>query len=104
MLHKEGRSWELIDAYVKEESKLSEALRSIHVGLLCVQRSPEDRPNMSRVVLMLSSDITLVQPKEPGFFSERELFDSSSSSTIVQESDHEPSSTNELTMTSLEAR
>ncbi|KAB5521582.1 hypothetical protein DKX38_025901 [Salix brachista] len=49
---------------------------------------------MSNVVLMLSSDIVLPQPKEPGFFTERDL-SNDSSSTIK----HETSSVNELTST-----
>jgi hypothetical protein len=38
------------------------------VGLLCVKEKLEDRPNMSFVVQMLSSDCLLSKPKEPGFF------------------------------------
>ena len=49
------------------------------MGLLCVQQSPEDRPSMSTVVLMLSSDSALPQPKQPGFFSERNIFEGNSS-------------------------
>uniref|UniRef100_A0A2P2N4V4 S-locus receptor kinase C-terminal domain-containing protein n=1 Tax=Rhizophora mucronata TaxID=61149 RepID=A0A2P2N4V4_RHIMU len=54
---------------------------------------------MSTVVLMLSSDIALPEPKEPGFFTERDMMESDSSSTK-----HESSSTNELTVTLLEPR
>ena len=46
----------------------SEVLRSIHVGLLCVQHCADDRPSMSSVVLMLSSEVALPQPRESGFF------------------------------------
>lgn len=66
----EGRSLELIDASIGDTCNLSELLRSIHVGLLCVQRCPDDRPSMSSVILMLGSEGALPQPKEPGFFSE----------------------------------
>ena len=38
----EGRSLELIDASMGGTCNRSEVLRSIHVGLLCVQRSPDD--------------------------------------------------------------
>lgn len=99
MLHREGRPLELIDEFVKNSSVSSEALPSIQVALLCVQQSPEDRPKMSTVVLMLSSEIALPQPKEPGFFTERDLSDASSS-TIKQET----TSINEMTFTLLEAR
>ena len=66
----EGRSLELLDARVGDTLHLSEALRSIHVGLLCVQNCAEDRPSMSSVVLMLSSKVALPQPKEPGYFND----------------------------------
>lgn len=67
----EGRSMELIDSSAGDEYNLSQVLRTINVGLLCVQCSPDDRPSMSSTVLMLSSDSTLLQPKEPGFFTGR---------------------------------
>ncbi|KAB5521586.1 hypothetical protein DKX38_025905 [Salix brachista] len=99
MLHKEGRTLDLIDESIVDSCIISEVSRSIEVALLCVQKSPEDRPKMSNVVLMFSSDIVLPQPKEPGFFTERDL-SNDSSSTIK----HETSSVNELTSTLLEAR
>ncbi|KAI9093368.1 hypothetical protein K1719_027382 [Acacia pycnantha] len=40
----------------------------IQVGLLCVQQRPEDRPNMSTVVLMLNGEKSLPNPGEPGFY------------------------------------
>jgi hypothetical protein len=44
--------------------------RFIHVGLLCVQEKPGDRPSMSEVVEMLSSSSTgaqqqLIEPRVP---------------------------------------
>ena len=71
---------------------LSEVLRCIHVGLLCVQQKPEDRPNMSSVVLMLRSDNSLPNPRQPGFFTEKALLG------------EDYSSRNEITCTMLEAR
>ncbi|KAK6934361.1 S-locus glycoprotein domain [Dillenia turbinata] len=72
---------ELLDPSIQDSYILSEVLQSIHVGLLCVQHRPEDRPSMSSVILMLGSQIPLPQPKQPGFFTERKLFDSDSSSS-----------------------
>ncbi|KAM5585836.1 G-type lectin S-receptor-like serine/threonine-protein kinase [Rosa sericea] len=99
-LFKDGKPFELMHTSImnKNKSSMSEVLRSVHVALLCVQQSPEERPNMSNVVLMLSSDITLPQPKEPGFFTERQLLCMASSS-----SQHESFSSNRLSI-SLEAR
>ncbi|KAL0284555.1 UNVERIFIED_CONTAM: G-type lectin S-receptor-like serine/threonine-protein kinase [Sesamum angustifolium] len=54
-LHKEERSLEIVDTSLLHSFDLSEVLRSIHVGLLCVQKKPEDRPSMSSVVLMLGA-------------------------------------------------
>ncbi|PSS16252.1 G-type lectin S-receptor-like serine/threonine-protein kinase [Actinidia chinensis var. chinensis] len=47
--------------------------RVVGTCLLCVQQSPEDRPSMSTVVPMLCSDMSLPQPKQPGFFIERKF-------------------------------
>ncbi|CAL1352752.1 unnamed protein product [Linum trigynum] len=55
--------------------------RHIHVGLLCVQQEPDDRPNMSTVVLMLGGDGKLPEPKPPGFFAERKVPETDSSSS-----------------------
>ncbi|KAK3023888.1 hypothetical protein RJ639_042904, partial [Escallonia herrerae] len=73
MLLNQERSMELIDTTVEggKPSDVNEVLRSIHIGLLCVQQCPEDRPTMSSVVLMLSSGGALPWPKQPGFFTER---------------------------------
>jgi hypothetical protein len=78
---------------------LSEVLRSIHVGLLCVQENPEDRPNMSYVVLMLGNEDELPHPKQPGFFTERDLVEVSYSS-----SQSKPPSANVCSISVLEAR
>ncbi|KAM7498790.1 hypothetical protein LguiA_023204 [Lonicera macranthoides] len=96
-LHKEGRPLELMNECIRESCNLFEVLRSIHVGLLCVQQSPEDRPNMSTVVLMLSSEGELPQPKQPGFFTERNMFDTNSSL-------YDSASTNEITSTMVRPR
>uniref|UniRef100_A0A803NZX0 Uncharacterized protein n=1 Tax=Cannabis sativa TaxID=3483 RepID=A0A803NZX0_CANSA len=67
-LWSEGRCVELVDSALVEY-KLSEVLNGIHIGLLCVQERPEDRPTMPDVVSMLCSDTTLLpSPKQPAFF------------------------------------
>ncbi|KAJ6966581.1 G-type lectin S-receptor-like serine/threonine-protein kinase SD1-1 isoform X4 [Populus alba x Populus x berolinensis] len=98
-LYKEQKSFELIDESLNNTCDLSEVMRVIHVGLLCVQQAPEDRPTMSTVVLMLTSNITLPEPKEPGFFTERKLYDQESSSSKV-----DTCSANEITITLLTPR
>ncbi|KAK3019223.1 hypothetical protein RJ639_003806 [Escallonia herrerae] len=98
-LHQEDRSRELVDptAELGKSSYLLEAMRSVQLGLLCVQKYPEDRPSMSSVVLMLGSDGGLPSPKQPGFFTER--------GTVVEKSEsHTKSSNNDYTITLLDAR
>ncbi|KAK9209442.1 hypothetical protein WN944_001808 [Citrus x changshan-huyou] len=95
----EDRSLELIDKSLDGSYSLSEALRCIQVGLLCVQQRPEDRPNMSSVVLMLSGERSLPQPKQPGFFTERNLPESESSS-----SKRKLPLSNEITISLIEGR
>ncbi|XP_061996004.1 G-type lectin S-receptor-like serine/threonine-protein kinase At4g27290 isoform X1 [Rosa rugosa] len=68
-LWKEGRGVEVIDTSVRETCRIHEALRCIHVGLLCVQEAPVDRPTMSSVIHMLEVDeaTSLPPSKEPAF-------------------------------------
>ncbi|KAK9209441.1 hypothetical protein WN944_001807 [Citrus x changshan-huyou] len=95
----EERPVELINKSLGGSYSLSEVLRCIQVGLLCVQQRPEDRPNMSSVVLMLSGERSLPQPKQPGFFTERNPPESGSSS-----SKRSLLSTNEITISLIEGR
>ncbi|KAI3509915.1 hypothetical protein L1887_25440 [Cichorium endivia] len=98
-MHNEGRSMEIIDATLGQSIDSLEVIRSIIVGLLCVQQSPEDRPNMSSVVLMFGNEGALLKPKQPAFFTERnELGADISSSTCPT------NSTNGLTVTEVVAR
>ena len=97
-LWKEGRPLELVDTSLGDSSFLSQILHCIHVSLLCVQHNPEDRPGMSCVLLMLASEFELPEPKQPGFFGKDSSEADSSTSNL------QLSSTNEITITLLEAR
>ena len=77
-----------------DEAICSEIIRFIHVGLLCVQQLPENRPNMSSVVFMLKGEKVLPNPSEPGFYAARDNTRSSS----------EECSINEASISLLEAR
>lgn len=78
----------------------SELVRCIHLGLLCVQQRPEDRPTMSSAVLMLDSEsLVLPQPKQPGFYTERFFVEKDSSST-----GNASYASNEITATMLQGR
>jgi hypothetical protein len=93
----EDRSIELIDELLGDLCTLSNVLRHIHVGLLCVQQKPEDRPTMSSVVQMLSSESSLPKPRQPGFFT-----DSLEADPLSR--NHATCSANGISISSLEAR
>ncbi|KAL1201607.1 Cysteine-rich receptor-like protein kinase 17 [Cardamine amara subsp. amara] len=60
---------ELIDPGIIEDCIIDEVMRYIHIGLLCVQENPADRPVMSTIHQMLTtSSMTLPVPLPPGFF------------------------------------
>ncbi|XP_077244227.1 G-type lectin S-receptor-like serine/threonine-protein kinase At4g03230 isoform X2 [Tasmannia lanceolata] len=66
---KEDKGLDLVDPSLREACNANEVMKCIHVGLLCVQEDPRDRPTMSSVVLMLASEYTnLPIPKNPAFF------------------------------------
>ncbi|KAK1409574.1 hypothetical protein QVD17_36101 [Tagetes erecta] len=72
-LFKDGKSLDLVSASLLGSCIISEVLRSVQVGLLCVQDHAEDRPTMSSVVLMLGNEGVLPQPKPPAFFTGPEV-------------------------------
>ncbi|XP_052875761.1 cysteine-rich receptor-like protein kinase 10 [Gossypium arboreum] len=96
-LWKEGKELELMDPCLLESCSIPEIRRCIHVGLLCVQEDPTDRPTMSDVVVVLGSDtITLREPKRPAFSVGRMI-------TNYQSSIIDPS-INQMTMSNISAR
>nr|XP_023916179.1 G-type lectin S-receptor-like serine/threonine-protein kinase At4g27290 [Quercus suber] len=94
-LWKENMPLKLIDTCLKDSCILSEIERCLHISFLCLQQHHEDRPNMSSVVMMLHSESPLPEPKELGFFVGKK-------SSVP--SKNQSSSTNEVTITLLEAR
>ncbi|KAB5512975.1 hypothetical protein DKX38_030003 [Salix brachista] len=65
---REDKALDLMDKTLHESCNTNEFLRCLNAALLCVQDDPADRPTMSNVVLMLSSEIAnLPVPKEPAF-------------------------------------
>ncbi|KAL5839803.1 hypothetical protein ACOSQ4_012411 [Xanthoceras sorbifolium] len=67
-LWSKGRAVELIDPNIVDTCSINEALRWIHIALLCTQDDPADRPTMSLVVLMLGSQaVNLPQPSTPPY-------------------------------------
>ncbi|XP_071725862.1 G-type lectin S-receptor-like serine/threonine-protein kinase At4g27290 isoform X2 [Rutidosis leptorrhynchoides] len=101
-VYSEGRSIELMNPCLAESCHPNEVIRSVAVGLLCVQKNAEDRPNMSSVVRMLDGEgaVPLPTPKQPAFFIGRDLLDADLSSS----STNPAGSINGLSITQLDAR
>ncbi|XP_038710351.1 cysteine-rich receptor-like protein kinase 10 [Tripterygium wilfordii] len=65
----EGTPMELLDPTLTDSNSRTEVTRCIHLGLLCVQEDPADRPTMATIVLMLNSySVSLPLPQQPAFF------------------------------------
>lgn len=69
----EGMPLELINVSMGDAYNQFQLLCALNVGPLCVQCYPDDQSNISSMVLMLSSEGALSQPKETGFFIERNM-------------------------------
>ncbi|XP_031473943.1 cysteine-rich receptor-like protein kinase 10 [Nymphaea colorata] len=91
ILWSEGRALELVDPKQLESCPRAEILRCIHIGLLCVQEDPDDRPTMSSILLMLNStSATLQKPSSPALVLDRSrglwILNASSSDILEYES------------------
>ncbi|CAK9157651.1 unnamed protein product [Ilex paraguariensis] len=101
LLWNQDRALELIDECLRNSFVEFQMQRCIHVGLLCVQQLPQDRPEMSSVVFMLGNEgLVLPQPKQPGFFSGR----SSNDQDVVSRSEEFFSRGDTETITILQPR
>jgi hypothetical protein len=80
-----------------ESCPSTEVLKCMHIGLLCVQEDPADRPTISSVLALLGNEVaSLPHPKQPVFVVAR-----------VIQADHIPTpnpSVNHLTISSLSPR
>lgn len=81
----------LVDPLIYDPQVKPEIMRYAHVGLLCVQEIAQDRPNISTVLSMLSSEIVdLPHPTQPAF--------------IVHQRSSRKISVNDVTVTILDGR
>jgi len=97
-LWKDGNTEDFVDSSIAETCSLDETLRCIHIGLLCVQDNPNDRPLASSIVSILENgDISIPPPKQPVYFKERNCGTYGASDTIVN-------SVNTMSITVLEGR
>ncbi|XP_037433218.1 putative receptor-like protein kinase At4g00960 [Triticum dicoccoides] len=96
-----GTAAEMADASLGDQYPRAQVLSCMHIGLLCVQKKPELRPDASEVVLMLSSQSTSRRtPSRPAFYA-------GSTGGVVTASRVRPSenvSKNGVTMSDLEPR
>ena len=71
-----------MDTKLKESCITSEVVKCLHIGLLCVQEDPSDRPSMSTIVHMLSGEnVSLPLAKQPAFMNRKPLPEIASSSS-----------------------
>lgn len=64
-----GTISEIIDSSLRSHAPGDQMVKIFHIGLLCVQDNPADRPMMSTVNVMLSSNtVSLQSPSKPSFF------------------------------------
>ncbi|CAL4992010.1 unnamed protein product [Urochloa decumbens] len=97
-LWKDERWLQIMDASLDIENHTLEIIRCINVALLCVQENAADRPTMSDVVAMLSSEsMTLPEPKHPAYFHVRVTKEEISIAT-------ESSGVNDMTVSALHGR
>ncbi|XP_024028214.1 G-type lectin S-receptor-like serine/threonine-protein kinase At1g61490 [Morus notabilis] len=93
----EGRELEMVDKELEDSYSSSEAMRCIHVGLLCVQDHVTDRLTMPDVIVMISKETDRPQPKQPLF-----IFQGLSGNEIQPQNDS--NSVNEATTSIIEGR
>ncbi|THG21272.1 hypothetical protein TEA_028077 [Camellia sinensis var. sinensis] len=90
-----GKEPELLDPLLAGSCPVAKVVRCIHIGLLCVQEDPKDRPNMSSVVVLLGNEsATLPEPNQPAFSVGKFAHSKPSSST-------DPSVKNQVTVSSI---
>ncbi|KAL8126728.1 hypothetical protein AgCh_013851 [Apium graveolens] len=100
-LWKEEKPMALLDETLVGSCSDNEVLKCIMVGLLCVQEDPNDRPSMSKVVYMLSSETeTIPNPKQPAFVTRNRISGTTSSSSNKPETQ----SKNEITLSEVDGR
>ncbi|XP_031487613.1 G-type lectin S-receptor-like serine/threonine-protein kinase At4g27290 [Nymphaea colorata] len=101
-LWNEEKGLDLLDQSLGWTCHLQQVKRCIHVGLLCIQEDSTDRPTMSSVVLMLSTDSPILLQPKPPVYSYRGKSSKIGSSSL----DSEPKSysTNDFIISLVEAR
>jgi len=89
-LWREEKLQDLMDPSLFDTCNVNQFIRCSQIGLLCVQDEPDERPHISNVVTMLDNETTtLLTPKQPTFFTRKDLSSTASSSlqldSIIEE-------------------
>lgn len=63
----EDNALEIVDSSLVDSFHFNQVVRCIQIALLCVQEYPTERPTMSAVLVMLSNDAALPQPRKSPF-------------------------------------
>ncbi|KAK6157573.1 hypothetical protein DH2020_011821 [Rehmannia glutinosa] len=67
-LYKKQRSLEIMDPTITSSADGDQVAMCIQIGLLCVQSDPKSRPDMGRVVVILSKKPSILEePMRPGY-------------------------------------
>ncbi|KAK6145848.1 hypothetical protein DH2020_019717 [Rehmannia glutinosa] len=99
-LWNEANILRLIDPQIYDPMMETEMKRYSNVGLLCVQESAKDRPNISTVLSMLCSEIAeLPDPNHPPFFVNHKTSQTESLKNTLSEC-----SVNSVTVTNIQGR
>jgi hypothetical protein len=104
-----GTLMDIMDSSFSSLAPRDQMVKCIHIGLLCVQDDPADRPVMSTVNVMLSSStVTLQAPSRPAFCIQKSGFNSEMYSEVHAGASHSvsrsPMSLNDVSITELEPR
>lgn len=95
---------DLIDASLSSNYPVDNVLKCIHIGLLCVQQKPTDRPLMSAVNYMLNSSTACLPPLSRPTIWFRETDELNPKASISWGRAETKSSRNEVSITEIESR
>ncbi|KAK3431825.1 hypothetical protein EUGRSUZ_E03792 [Eucalyptus grandis] len=65
---RDGKPLKVLDPAIMDSYSRDEALRCLHICLLCIQEDPVVRPMATIVFMLISNSITLPSPRHPAFF------------------------------------